>query len=202
MHLLKQFRFAILIAALFVLSANAFAADGSVTDTNNVSSNLTLSATAETAITLTISTNDGAIVTNGGSGAFAVSFGNVNGLGVGTLTNGVSVNVNSNGATYTTPITVTPTFSGFNSTTATVKVYQDSSSSAESQDAAREGSAAGNVISVPSISGAATTVTTSAASASGITRYVGIFVSNANGSSKVIGSLMPKFIYTVEIDNE
>lgn len=201
MYSFKYFRFAILVAAFCVCSANAFAADGSVTNANSVTSNLTLSATAETAITLTISTNGGATITDGGSGAFAVSFGNVNGLGVGNLTSGVTVSVNGSGATYTTPITVTPTFSGFTSTTATVKVYQDSGTSLDSQDAAREGSASGDVAAVPTTSGAATTVTSSASSASGITRHVGIFVSNANGGSKVIGSLAPKFIYSVEIDN-
>ncbi len=202
MHSRKYFRFAILLAILALSSVSVVAADGSVSNANTVSSNLTLSATAETAITLTISTNDGASVTDGGSGAFGVSFGNVNGLGVGTPTSGVTVNVQENGALYTTPITVTPTFSGFVSTVATVKVYQDAGTSSDSQNAAREGSAAGSVSSVPSSSGTASVITSSAANATGLTRYVGIFVSNANGGSRVIGALAPKFIYLVEIDNE
>jgi hypothetical protein len=113
---------------------------------------------------------------------------------------GVSVSTNASGATYTTPITVTPTFSGFASSTATVKVYQDSSTSSDSQGAAREGSSAGGVASVPAAAGSATTVSASAASGAGLTRYVGVFVSNANGGGKVVGSLAPTFIYTVTVN--
>jgi hypothetical protein len=110
------------------------------------------------------------------------------------------VSTSGSGATYTTPITVTPAFSGFASTTATVKVYQDSGTSSDSQAAAREGNSAGSVGSVPSVAGSANTVSASAASGSGITRHVGVFVSNANGGSKVVGSLAPKFVYTVTVN--
>ncbi|HEX8556517.1 MAG TPA: hypothetical protein VF668_00215 [Pyrinomonadaceae bacterium] len=191
---------------LFVLAAILVSADhawaqGSCSNCSAVDSNLTLTATAETAVTLTINTGSGgAAVSDDGSGAFSVSFGNVNGLGVGAAAAGVSVSTSGSGATYTTPITVTPAFSGFTSTTATVKVYQDSGASADSQSAAREGGSAGGVASVPTVAGSATTVSASAASGSGITRYVGVFVSNANGGGKVVGSLAPKFIYTVTVN--
>jgi hypothetical protein len=196
MQLFKQFRFAALIAAFLVISGNAFAADGSATNATTVSSNLTLSATVETAITLTISTNGGVTIT-GSAGAFAVDFGNVNGLGVGTPTTGVTRTPSTGGVIYTTPISVTPTFSGFSSTTATVKVYQDASTSQKSQDAAREG--ASSVSAVPTTPETATSITTSAASATGISRVVGIFVSNANSTGNVTGSLAPKFIYVVTV---
>lgn len=191
----------VLLAAILV-SAGQSQAQGSCSNCSTLESNLTLSATAETAVTLTIKTGPGgATVTEGGSGAFSVSFGNVNGLGVGTPDNGVSVDKSSgSGATYTTPITVTPAFSGFTSTTATVKVYQDPGASSASQSAAREGGAVGTVASVPTDSGSANTVSAAASSASGITRYVGVFVSNANGGGKVVGALSPKFIYTVTVN--
>ena len=193
-------RFLVLLAAILV-SANQTWAQGSCSNCSTLDSNLTLSATAETAVTLTITTGSGgATVADDGSGAFSVSFGNVNGLGVGTPTAGVSVSTSGSGATYTTPITVTPAFSGFAGTTATVKVYQDSGTSSDSQAAAREGSSAGSVGSVPAVVGSATTVSASAASGSGITRHVGVFVSSANGGSKVVGSLAPKFVYTVTVN--
>lgn len=196
----KPLRFMFILGALFLFAGNASAQTGSCTNCTSVSSNLTLSATVQTAIQLTIATGSGgATVTDGGSGAYTVSFGNVNGLGVGTLGSGVAVSTSGSGATYTTPISVTPSFSGFSDTTATVKVYQDSTTSAASQSAAREGGAAGTVASVPTSSGSATTVTSSASSASAITRYVGVFVSNANGGSAVSGSLAPKFIYQVSV---
>ena len=187
--------------AAILVSSNYAWAQGSCSNCSTVDSNLTLTATAETAVTLTINTGSGgATVSDDGSGAFSVSFGNVNGLGVGAAVAGVSVSTSGSGATYTTPITVTPAFSGFASTTATVKVYQDSGASTDSQSAAREGGSAGGVAAVPTVSGSATTVSASAASGSGITRYVGVFVSNANGGSKVVGSLAPKFVYTVMVN--
>lgn len=193
---------ALFILAAILVSAGQAWAQGSCSNCSTVNSSLTLSATAETAVELTITTGPaGATVNPDGSGAFSVSFGNVNGLGVGSLVNGVKVKTSSgSGATYTTPITVTPAFSGFASTTATVKVHQDSSTSPESQAAAREGSSENSVDSVPSVAGSATTVSASAASGSGITRYVGVFVSNANGGSKVVGSLAPKFVYSITVN--
>jgi hypothetical protein len=192
-------RFGVLFAALFVFGTASAYAQGTCTNCTTVNSTLTLSATAETAIQLDVATNGGATV-SGSAGAFTVSFGNVNGLGLGTPATGVTLGtVDSTGAIYTTPVSVTPTFSGFTSTTATVKVYQDSTTSAASQSAAREGSAAGSVATVPTTAGAATTVSSTAATATAITRYVGLFVSNANGSSKVVGALAPKFIYVVTV---
>ncbi|HEX8338796.1 MAG TPA: hypothetical protein VF621_18905 [Pyrinomonadaceae bacterium] len=200
MNLRTPARSLVILAAILVSAGQAWA-QGSCSNCSTVDSNLTLSATAETAVTLTITTGSGgATVTDDGAGAFSVSFGNVNGLGVGTPTAGVNVSTSGSGATYTTPITVTPAFSGFASTTATVKVYQDSGTSSDSQAAAREGNSAGSVSSVPSVAGSATTVSASAASGSGITRHVGVFVSNANGGSKVVGSLAPKFVYTVTVN--
>jgi len=192
-------RLLILVAAVSVFAGTA-AAQGSCADCTTVSSNLTLSATAQTAIQLVISTNGGATVSDGGSGAYTVPFGSVNGLGVGTPGSGVTVATSGSGATYTTPISVTPSFSGFANTTATVKVYQDATSSADSQSAAREGSAAGSVAVVPTTSGTANTVNATAATATGITRYVGVFVSNVNGGSAVVGALAPKFIYMVTVN--
>lgn len=189
------------LAALLVLAGSAFAVDGTCTNCSATNSNLTLTATAETAVTLTITTGPGgATVSDDGGGAFSVSFGNVNGLAVGSPAAGVAVSTSSNGATYTTPITVTPSFSGFSSTTATVKVYQDSGASAASQSAAREGASANSVASVPASSGAANSVSSGASSGAGITRYVGLFVSNANGGSAVSGALAPVFIYSVSVN--
>jgi len=191
----------VLFAALLVLGTSSVYAQGSCVACTSVNSTLTLTATVETAIQLNIATAaGGAVVTDGGSGAFSVPFGNVNGLGVGTPAAGVSVSSSGSGATYTSPVSVTPSFSGFANSTASVKIYQDSSTSAASQAAAREGSAAGSVASVPTTQAAANTVTATAASAVAITRYVGVFVSNANGGSAVSGTLSPKFIYQVTVN--
>jgi len=197
---MNSLRLMILLSALVVFAGTA-SAQGTCSNCTTVSSNLTLSANAQTAIQLIISTSGaGATVSDGGSGAYTVPFGNVNGLGTGTPGAGVAVAVSGSGATYTTPITVTPTFSGFANTTATVKVFQDATTSADSQSAAREGSSAGSVASVPTTSGTANTVNATAATATGITRYVGVFISNVNGGSAVVGALAPKLIYQVTVN--
>lgn len=81
------------------------------------SSDLAMGATVQTAVQLNISTSvapAGAAVSGAaGSGEFTVSLGDVNGLGIGTPATGVSVVADSTGATYSTPINVTPVFSGF-----------------------------------------------------------------------------------------
>jgi hypothetical protein len=199
MSLKTPLRFVVLCAALLVFGAASAYAQGSCTNCTTVNSNLTLSATAETAIELVIATGTSGATVSGSAGAYTVSFGNVNGLGLGTLAAGVSVAASGSGATYTTPIFVTPNFSGFSSTTATVKVYQDATTSAASQSAAREGAAAASVAAVPTTAGSAATVSATAATATAITRYVGVFVSNANGGSAVVGALAPKFVYVVTV---
>lgn len=141
----------------------------------------------------------------GSSGAFSISFGNLNGLGIGTLTSGVSVSKSGSGATYTTPITVKTTFTNCSGglQNQTINVYQDSTTSANSQSAAREGSAAGSVVSVPTSSGSATTIRTVSnqnISNQTLTRFVGLFISNANGASRVTGTLAPKLIYQVTVN--
>ncbi|HEX8921632.1 MAG TPA: hypothetical protein VF766_09155, partial [Pyrinomonadaceae bacterium] len=150
-HPLRTF---VLFAMLLVLgTASAFAQGPSVTSPST--SNLTISATAQSALQIDIATDAGGATVTGATGenstgVFSVSFGNVNGLGIGSPTSGVSITSrDSSGTLYTSPIKLTPYFSGFTSTTATVKVYQDATASANSQAAVREGSAPGSVASVP-----------------------------------------------------
>jgi hypothetical protein len=156
-------------------------------------------------ITVSIQTASGGATVTGSSGAFSISFGNLNGLGIGTLTSGVSVSKSGSGATYTTPITVKTTFTNCSGglQNQTINVYQDSTTSANSQSAAREGSAAGSVVSVPTSSGSATTIRTVSnqnISNQTLTRFVGLFISNANGASRVTGTLAPKLIYQVTVN--
>ena len=196
----------VLFATLLVLGTASASAQGpSITSPST--SNLTISATAQSALQIDIATDVGGATVTGAvgensTGVFSVSFGNVNGLGIGSPTSGVSITSrDSSGTLYTSPIKLTPYFSGFTSTTATVKVYQDASTSSNSQSAAREGSAPGSVAAVPTTALTANTVTSTAASGTDITRYVGLFVSNANGGSSVTGALAPKVIYEVSVAN-
>jgi hypothetical protein len=200
------FRTFALLGILATLGAASAHAQGPST-TSPSTSNLTISATAQSALQIDIATDAGGATVTGATGenstgVFSVSFGNVNGLGIGSPTSGVSITSrDSSGALYTSPIKLTPYFSGFTSTTATIKVYQDATTSSNSQAAVREGGAPGSVATVPTTALTANTVTSTAASGTDITRYVGLFVSNANGGSSVTGALAPKVIYEVSVAN-
>jgi hypothetical protein len=147
-----------------------------------------------TSMSISVSTAPGGATVTGSGGAFSVSFGNVNGLGILTPAAGVSVSQSAGGATYTTPVRVTVTYTCVLGTR-TTRVYHDSTTSAASQSAAREGATAASVVSVPNSQASETLINTPPASGTVITRYVGVFVSNANGASSVTGTLAPKFIY-------
>src|SRR5690349_17330907 len=120
-----------------------FAQSGPAIGTSTTSE-LEMTANVQTAVQLNISTaNSGATVAGSNStGLFTLNFGNVNGLGLGTPTSGVSVSVDSTGATYSTPIRLTPVYSGFTDETADVTVEAGESAD---QGIAREGSSAGNM---------------------------------------------------------
>lgn len=174
------FHFVIFLAALFVCTGTAKAGD---CDTMSV----------------TIQTASGGVVVTGSNDVFSVDFGNVNGLGLGTPAAGVSVSRSSTGATYTTPVIIKANFTNCSGGgTLTLKVYQDSTTNSASQTAARQGSAPGSVIAVPSTLASATLITSSPVNGASITRYVGIFVSNANGAGRVTGSLAPRFIFQLD----
>ena len=147
-------------------------------------------------MTIDVLTASGGATVTGSAGAFSVDFGNVNGLGIGTPATGVSVTVSGTGATYTTPVTITFTHTSNCSGSAfDTRVYQDSTHTTASQTAAREGSAAASVVSVPTTLASSIIISTATGTTVTITRYVGIFVSNANGAGRVIDALSPMFIY-------
>jgi hypothetical protein len=78
-------RFAILLAALFVFGGAAYA-QGPAVGSATTTSELEMSATVQTAVQLNISTGSGGATVSGSNatGLFSLSFGNVNGLGLGT----------------------------------------------------------------------------------------------------------------------
>lgn len=166
------------------------------------SSQLNLTATGQKSIQLDISTAaSGATVTgntgNTSTGVFSLDFGNVDGLGINSGNTNVSVSVSSTGATYTTPITLTPRWSGFASTTGSVSVLLDATSgTALGRAATREGASAATVA-APSAT--ATTFSATAASGTPLTRFVGMFISNANGASAVTGTLTSRLVYQVTV---
>jgi hypothetical protein len=180
--------------------AGVASAQGIKYDTTSTYSNLAMTATVQTAINLEISTHaSGATVTGTeGSGSYALNFGNVNGLGLGTPTANVTKTAVSGGFLYTTPITLTPSFSGFTGTTATIKVHQPAGDGAPAVAMAREGST--DEIDAGTVPATATSFTAAAVNGTAITRYVGVKVLNGNaGATYQAGVRTMNLIYTISV---
>jgi hypothetical protein len=181
-------RFTLPFVALF-----AFASIASAQATPSAPT-LEMTATVVTAMQLTISTdtaNSGAVVTPGAANEFSIDFGDVNGLGLSSATTaaGVAVAPNGTGAVYTTPINLTPTFSGYVDGSATIKRMAGGS---DDDGIALEGSSAANVAALP---GTATTAFSGAADDSLHTRYVGFFIARA----ETTGAKTATVIYSITV---
>jgi len=191
------------LLGLFAFAGSVAAQTGPVRNGLTSQSQLNLTANAQNALQLDISTAAGGATVvgatgNSSTGVFSLDFGNVNGLGIGTPTAGVSVAISAGGATYTSPISLTPRYSGHVNNTASISILLDGTAGdANGRAATREGAAAASVVApsttVPNI------FTSSAANGTAVTRYVGYFVSNANGASAVNGAMSSRLIYEITI---
>ena len=197
------FRRLVILAALLI-AATSMSAQG---QTSNQKANATLMLTATVQKALYLEMSVGGLSAGHAAGltpaaVATLTFDNLNGFRVGTPGTGmsselVSVTRQSNGTLYTTPITLTPHFSGFSSTAATITVLQDPNADAASQAAVREGS------SVASVSTVSTTtpniVTSSVMSGASITRYVGMFISEADDRAHTARRLTSKLTYELTV---
>jgi hypothetical protein len=191
-------RLLVLIAAVLAVAGIA-AAQGPVYDTTTTTSNLAVSATFQSALQLDITTAAAGSTVSGSAGIYTLGFGNVNGLGLGTPGANITKTSVSGGYMYTTPITLTPSFSGFAGTTASITIGQDAADDAASKSAAREGAAAASVAVLPAVA-SATVVTTTAANGTPFDRYIGVFVPNANnGGVALAGSRSMNLVYTITV---
>ncbi len=177
----KTFPMLLALLGLFTLAGTA-AAQGPVRNGLTSDSWLNLSATAQNALQLDISTAGG----------------NVNGLGIGAPAAGVTVAVQAGGALYTSPISLTPRYSGHVNNTGSISVLLDGvAGNANGRAGTREGAAAASVAVV------STTVplvfTNAAVNGTAVTRYVGYFVSNVNGVGAVNGAMSSRLVYEITI---
>ncbi|MBV9211497.1 MAG: hypothetical protein JOZ52_12740 [Acidobacteria bacterium] len=132
------------------------------------------------------------------TGIFNLNFGNLNGLGIGIFTPGLTVQRFANGALYTTPIRLTTKVDWKNQTPRPLSVsivLDPIAGNAAGRAAAREGASAATLITPSAVT--PLVFTTTAADNVPITRYVGIFVSNANGATAVRGTLTARLIYKI-----
>jgi hypothetical protein len=184
-------RYSFVLAVLSVFAGTA-AAQGPVVDNNTTTSNLEMTATVQTAVQLNISTGAGGATVSGSNstGLFSIAFGNVNGLGLGTPTSGVTVTADSSGALYKTPINLIPVYSGFDTETADVTVEAGTSGD---EALAREGSS--SISSSSTVSATPAVAFSNAASGSSNERYVGFYIPR----TEVAGAKTATLIYTLTV---
>lgn len=193
MFFLNGLRIAAFLTLTFACAAIA-AAQGPAINASSTTSELEMSATVQTAVQLNISTGAGGATVSGSNatGLFSVSFGNVNGLGLGTPAAGVSVVADGSGALYKTPINLTPVYSGFTTETATIEVEQDAAGDTQ---LAREGNSSISSSSTVSTSTPAS-VASGAASGVAIERYVGMYAARTEAA----GAKSATLIYTITVE--
>jgi hypothetical protein len=133
------------------------------------------------------------------TGVFDVNFGNVNGLGIGSRPAGVSIAKGASGTFYSTPILITPSWTCIiTCPTGTITMWLDAAQGTSTGRAAvREGSSPGSASPVNATP--TKTITTTASNNVPITRYVGLFVSKANGAGQVSGAMTVRVIYQISI---
>lgn len=157
---------------------------------NNPSENI------QTAVGFTLATAAGGLSVAPGSD-FSMNFGSVNGIGVSPAA-GITIVPAAGGAIYSTPYLLQPVFSGFASTTATLTVYVSLDfvhpAILQLEDSAAP---AGPYAAIAKSSGAQTMLTSTVATNTVLTRYLGLFVSSVNGASAFTGSDNATLTYTL-----
>lgn len=183
------------MAALFLCVGTA-SAQGPVNGATSTTSNLAVSATFQTALQLDITTATAGSTVGGSLGVYTLGFGNVNGLGLGTPGANITRTSVSGGFMYTTPITLTASFSGFAGATATITVGQSAADDAASKLAAREGATAATVAVLPAVA-VATLINAAVTNGLSFDRFVGVMVPNGNGGSNMAGARSMNLVYTI-----
>jgi hypothetical protein len=154
--------------------------------------------TVETALRLTLATAAGGLTVAPGSD-FSMNFGNVNGLGFGPGA-GLTTVAAAGGVVYSTPYVLQPAFTGFTSTTGTIKTFVSTNFAHPTILILRDAAAgAGPYNNIGTTSGTATQITATAGSRSSITRFMGLFVSNTNGATSFRGSDSATLTFTMTV---
>jgi hypothetical protein len=152
----------------------------------------------QNAVRLTLGTAAGGL-TVAPSADFSMNFGNVNGLGFGPGA-GLTTVAAPGGVIYSTPYLLQPAFGDFTSTTATIKTFVSTNFAHPAilvlRDAA---SSPGPYTNIGTTAGTATQITNAAADRSSITRFLGLFVSNANGATAFTGSDSATLTFTLTV---
>jgi hypothetical protein len=154
--------------------------------------------TIQTAVQLTLATATGGLTVTTAND-YSMNFGNVNGLGFGAAA-GLTTVAATGGVVYSTPYLLNPVFTDFSSTTATIKVFVSTNFAHPTDMVARDGAAsAGPFNNIGLTTGTATQITATATNRSSITRFLGLFVSNANGATSFRGTDNATLTFTMTV---
>jgi hypothetical protein len=201
----------ILVAALILVAGFSIRADAATSAVNasTVSPTLQVSVTVQKAIALTLSQGAGAGACNVTTASdYSISFGNVDALGINTPTCGAKFDPTTPGVSasaYYTDYKLTPMFTNQSATSATVTAYVSTNFATLSSilSVVQASSAPGNIGALSAMStssGSPTSVGTSLASGTAVTRYIGVTVQPTNsGSSTVSGSDTATITYTMTV---
>lgn len=169
-------------------------ATGQLRDTDRLNFN-NPNETIQTAVQLTLGSATGGLTLSPATD-YAADFGFVNGLGIGPAAGLITVPV-PGGTVYSTPYLLQPQFSDFSSSNATIKVALTSNFAhpaiLQLDDSASSGGPFTQITTTPF------TITSSANSFGSITRFLGLFVSNANGAGIFTGSDTATLNFTMTV---
>jgi len=205
-----QMRVQIAVVGLVTLVAAGPAfAQVQATGTNTVSSSLQVSATVAKAIRLTLSSGTQCTVTASGSTPdYTMSFGTVDALGITSPSCGAQFAPTTPGVTpavYYSDYKLKPVFTSQSTTNNVITAYVSTNFGATAagllsvvQANAAPGSAAA-LAAMSTAVGAQTSVATNAASATEITRYIGVSVAPINGAGTLTGADTATITYTLTV---
>jgi hypothetical protein len=151
--------------------------------------------TVQDAVRLTLGTATGGLTISPASD-YSANYGNVNGLGIGPGA-GLTTTSVAGGTVYVTPYLLNPVFTDFSSTTATIKVALTTNFAHPAILQLDDSSASSGPFT--QITPAALQITNTAGDRSSITRYLGLFVSNANGAGAFTGSDTATLTFTMTV---
>jgi hypothetical protein len=154
--------------------------------------------TVQNALQFTLATATGGLTVQP-TADYSMSFGNVNGLGIGPAA-GITTVPASGGVIYSTPYVLQPAFADFASTTGTISVFVSTDFVHPSALQARSSaSSAGPYATISKSSATPTTITTTAADRASLTQFLGLFVSNVNGPTAFAGNDQATLTFTLTV---
>ena len=193
-----------LVLIVLALLGSYALASTSATNTNTVSPITKITANVQSAIQLTLATGTGCAITAGGGTDYAMSFGNVDALGINGPACGSKFAPTTPGVTnsaYYSDYVLTPVFSSQSVSTNTLNAYVSVNFAKSNLTVVQAINAPGSIAGLTPMSTNATSqtsVATNAASGVSLTRYIGVTVAPTNAAG-LTGADAATITYTLTV---